>query len=311
MTAVATGVDRRISVGAGGPRGARQWLRAVPFLGPHLLLFVVFALIPTIFGIYIAFTRWNLIGDPEFIGLDNFRVLFDTGHPFHRIFMNGLGNTLLFVGISVPLLIALPLLIAVILSRRGLRAANIFQGIFYIPGLISVSAGALAWALLFNRELGPINRVLGTDISFMTTQPGAWLTIFVLTVWAGVGGNMIIYRSAIAAIPAELFEAAAIDGAGAVRSFTHVTLPSIQFPMLYTTVMTTTASFNVFGQPLMLTDGGPAESTTVLMMEVRDLAFGGGPSLAGMASAMAVLLGLVLMAISAIQFVIMQRRTDV
>nr|WP_201791063.1 sugar ABC transporter permease [Nesterenkonia sp. PF2B19] len=132
-----------------------------------------------------------------------------------------------------------------------------------------------------------------------------------LTVWAGIGGNLIIYRSAISAVPQELYEVASIDGAGAVRSFFNVTLPSIRLPLLYTTVMTTTVSFNVFAQPLMLTNGGPADSTTVLMMEVRDLAFGGGPSIAGVASAMAVLLGLVLMAISAIQFFIMYRRTDV
>ncbi len=294
----------------GLPRGVRGWFSALPFLGPHLILFAVFGLIPTVFGVYVAFTRWNLVGSPEFIGFDNFRVLFDRDHAFHEVFVNGLLNTVFFVLISVPLLTAIPLLIAVVLSRKDLRAANVFQGIFYIPGLISVSAGALAWALVFDRELGPVNQLLGTSISFTTSQPWAWIAIFTLTVWAGIGGNLIIYRSAISAIPAELYEAAALDGAGAVRSFISVTLPSMQFPLLYTTVMTTTASFNVFGQPLMLTEGGPAGSTTVLMMEVRDLAFGSGPSIAGVASAMAVVLGLVLMAISAIQFFIMYRRTD-
>ncbi|MDZ5076009.1 sugar ABC transporter permease [Nesterenkonia sp. HG001] len=293
------------------PQGLRAWLRALPFMGPHLVLFAVFGLIPAVFGIYVAFTQWNLVGDPEFIGLDNFRVLFDTDHAFHRIFINGLWNTILFVVIGVPLLIGVPLVLAVLLSRKDLRAANVFQGIFFVPGLISVSAGAIAWNLVFNREFGPVNHYLGTDISFTTTQPWAWGTIFVLTIWAGIGGNLIIYRSAISAVPQELYEVASIDGAGAARSFINVTLPSIRLPLLYTTVMTTTASFNVFAQPLMLTNGGPADSTTVLMMEVRDLAFGGGPSIAGVASAMAVLLGLVLMAISAIQFFIMYRRTDV
>ncbi|GAA1171055.1 carbohydrate ABC transporter permease [Nesterenkonia xinjiangensis] len=293
------------------PQGLRAWLRALPFMGPHLVLFAVFGLIPAVFGIYVAFTQWNLVGDPEFIGLDNFRVLFDTDHAFHRIFINGLWNTILFVIIGVPLLIGVPLVLAVLLSRKDLRAANVFQGIFFVPGLISVSAGAIAWNLVFNREFGPVNHYLGTDISFTTTQPWAWGTIFVLTIWAGIGGNLIIYRSAISAVPQELYEVASIDGAGAARSFINVTLPSIRLPLLYTTVMTTTASFNVFAQPLMLTNGGPADSTTVLMMEVRDLAFGGGPSIAGVASAMAVLLGLVLMAISAIQFFIMYRRTDV
>lgn len=295
----------------GLPHGLRAWFKAVPFMGPHLVLFAVFGLIPTVFGIYVAFTQWNLVGDPEFVGLDNFRVLFDTDHAFHRTFMNGLTNTILFVAIGVPLLIAVPLFLAVLISRQDLRLANVFQGIFFVPGLISVSAGAIAWNLIFNREFGPISHLFGLDISFTTTQPWAWLTIFVLTIWAGIGGNLIIYRSAISAIPHELFEVAAIDGAGPVRSFFNVTLPSIRLPLLYTTVMTTTASFNVFGQPLMLTGGGPADSTTVLMMDVRDLAFGDGPSIAGVASAMAVLLGLVLMLIAAVQFLIMYRRMDV
>lgn len=293
------------------PTGVRGWLRALPFMGPHLVLFSVFGLFPALFGIYVAFTQWNLVGNPEFVGFDNFRVLFDTDHAFHRIFINGLWNTILFVLIGVPLLVAVPLFLAVLLSRKDLRGANIFQGIFFVPGLIAISAGAIAWNLVFDREFGPVNHYFNTDISFTTEQPWAWMTIFVLTVWAGIGGNLIIYRSAISAVPQELYEVAAIDGAGPARSFLNVTLPSIRLPLLYTTVMTTTVSFNVFAQPLMLTQGGPADSTTVLMMEVRDLAFGEGPAIAGVASAMAVLLGLVLMAISAIQFFIMYRRTDV
>jgi multiple sugar transport system permease protein len=289
-------------------RGAPPSLRALPFIGPHLALFAVFGLLPGVYGVYIAFTRWNLIGDPEFVGLDNFRtILFDATSPFHDQFMNGLVNTLLFVVVAVPLLVVVPLLLAVAMARKDLRGAAFFQAVFYIPGLISVSAGAIAWQLMFNREFSPFNHLFGTDISFTTTQPWAWVTIFVLTVWAGIGGNLVIYRSAIAAVPVELHEAAQIDGAGSTRRFFDVTLPSIRFPLLYTLVLTTVGTFNVFGQPLMLTKGGPTGSTEVLMMNIRDLAFGTGQSIAGMAAAMSVLLGLVLMVISAIQFSVMFR----
>ncbi|GAA3236893.1 sugar ABC transporter permease [Nonomuraea helvata] len=286
----------------------RRALRAAPFIGPHLVLFAVFGLLPGVYGLYIGFTRWNLLGDPQFVGLDNFHeILFDTESVFHDQFVNGLVNTLIFVAVSVPLLIVIPLLLAAGLSRKDLKGAGFFQGVFYIPGLISVSAGAIAWVLMFNRELGPLNNLLGTDISFITTQPWAWLTIFVLTVWAGIGGNLVIYRSAISAVPRELHEAAQIDGAGTVRRFLSVTLPSIRFPLLYTMVLTTVGSFNVFGQPMMLTKGGPNSSTKVLMMNIRDLAFGTGASIAGMAAAMSMLLGVVLMLISAVQFSVMHR----
>ncbi|MBN8882029.1 MAG: sugar ABC transporter permease [Salana multivorans] len=289
----------------------RRFARAVPFIGPHFVIFVTFALLPTVYGFYIAFTRWNIIGDPQFVGLDNFReILLNSDSPFAGQFRTGLLNTLLFVVVSVPLLVVVPLLLALVLSRKDLRGVGLFQAIFYVPGLISVSAGALAWSLMFNREVGLINNVLGSNIAFSTTQPWAWVTIFTLTVWAGIGGNLIIYRSAIAGVPHELHEAAQLDGAGGVRRFFAVVLPSIRFPLLYTLVLTTAGAFNVYGQPVMMTKGGPNESTKVLMMTIRDLAFGSGPSIAGIAAAMSVLLGLVLMVISAIQFRVMFRSSD-
>lgn len=289
----------------------KRMLRALPFIGPHLALFVVFALVPTAFGFFVAFTRWNLRSAPEFVGFQNFAtLLFDVESAFHRQFFTGLGNTLLFVVIAVPLLVAVPMLLALALSRKDLKGAGFFQALFFVPGLISVSAGALAWVLVYNRQFGPINNVLGLDISFTTTQPWAWISVFTLAVWAGIGGNLIIYRAAIASVPAELHESAALDGANSFQRLRHVTLPAIRVPILYTAVLTTAATFNVFGEPTMMTGGGPNGSTTVLMMTVRDFAFGQGPSIAGMASAMAVLMGLVLVAVAAIQFRVLYRNVQ-
>lgn len=289
----------------------KRFVKAVPFIGPHFVIFVMFALFPTIYGIYIAFTRWDLVGNPQFVGFDNFReILINTDSQFSQQFYSGLLHTVLFVVIAVPLLISIPMLLALVLSRKNFNGVSVFQAIFYIPGLISVSAGALAWNLLFNREIGLFNTVFGTNIGFLTTQPWAWVTIFALTIWAGIGGNLIIYRSAVAGVPPELHEAASLDGAGVVRRFFSVTLPSIRFPLLYTIVLTTAGCFNVYGQPLMMTRGGPTDSTRVLMMTIRDLAFGSGPSIAGVAAAMSVLLGVVLMIIAAIQFRIMFRSSD-
>lgn len=118
---------------------------------------------------------------------------------------------------------------------------------------------------------------------------------------------MIIYRASLSGVAQELYESAELDGAGSIKRFTSITLPSIRFPLIYTFVMTTAGAFNVFGQPLMMTDGGPRQSTHVLMMYIRQLAFGNGESIAGMASAMAVLLGLVILVISALQYYVMNR----
>lgn len=281
------------------------------FVGPHVILFATFILLPTIYGIYASFTKWNLIGDPVWVGLENYKtILFNQDSTFHFQFTNGLKNTLIFVVLSVPLLIVIPLMVAVALEHKKVKFKNVIQAIIYIPGLISISAAALIWSLMFNKQLGITEALFGSQDVWATTQPYAWLIIIVITIWGGVGGNMIIYRASINGVAEDLYESAEIDGAGPIRKFFSVTLPSIRFPLIYTFVMTTAGAFNVFGQPLMMTNGGPKEGTTVLMMYIRQLAFSHGESIAGMASAMAVLLGLVILVISALQYYIMNRNTD-
>ncbi|WP_037289031.1 carbohydrate ABC transporter permease [Saccharibacillus sacchari] len=281
------------------------------FVGPHLILFLVFVVIPTIYGIYASFTQWNLAGSPNWVGFANYStILFDTSSTFHTQFFNGLKNTLLFVLFTVPPLIVLPLMIAVALSHKKLKGKTFIQSVLYVPGLISISASALIFSLIFNKQLGITGNLFGSTIAWATHQPYAWLIIIILTIWGGIGGNMIIYRASISGVAEELYESAELDGAGPIRKFFSITLPSINFPLIYTFVMTTAGAFNVFGQPLMMTDGGPQQSTSVLMMYIRQLAFGSGESIAGMASAMAVLLGLVILVISALQYYVMNRNSN-
>lgn len=286
-------------------------LKPILYIGPHLLLFIVFICLPTIYGIFASFTKWNLVGNPEWVGLANYKtILFDTNSTFHFQFTNGLKNTLIYVVLMVPLLIIIPLLISVALENKSIHLKGVFQGILYIPGLISISAAALIWSLLFHSKLGIPNNLFGMNISWAAQQPFAWLLVLIVSLWGGVGGNMIIYRAAIAGISQDLYESAEIDGATSFKKFFHITLPSIKFPLIYTLVMTTAGCFNVFAQPLMMTKGGPKQSTHVLMMYIRTLAFGSGESIAGMASAMAVLLGLIILVVSAFQYYLMNKNAD-
>ncbi|WP_028590735.1 carbohydrate ABC transporter permease [Paenibacillus massiliensis] len=281
------------------------------FVGPHLILFALFILVPTIYGIYASFTKWNLMSDPVFVGFDNYRtILFDTSSTFHFQFLSGLKNTLLFVLFTVPPLIVIPLLVAVALEHKKVKAKGFIQAVIYIPGLVSISAAALIWSLIFNKQLGIASNLFGSDVAWATHQPYAWMIIVILSVWGGVGGNMIIYRASISGVGEDLYESAGLDGAGSIRKFFSITVPSIRFPLIYTFVMTTAGAFNVFAQPLMMTKGGPNETTAVLMMFIRNLAFGKGESIAGMASAMAVLLGLVILIVSALQYYVMNRNSD-
>lgn len=278
------------------------------FVGPHLIIFLIFTLIPFVYGIYIAFTDWDLFTDPVFVGFKNFTtILFDQDSSFYRQFWNGLGNTFFFVLITVPFCILVPLFLATILNTRP-KLHRLFQSIFYVPSLFAISAVMIIWQFLLSISYGPINEIFGININLLSTQPYAWIALVVVTVWWTIGGNLVIYQAAINGVSTDMLEAAELDGANAFQKLFKVVVPSIRFQILYTTITTTIAQFNVYGQPLMLTGGGPNRSTEVLIMNVQQNAFGAGMSRAGIASAMAVMLGLCIMVVSVIQFFIMRKQ---
>ncbi|WP_314061639.1 sugar ABC transporter permease [uncultured Vagococcus sp.] len=278
------------------------------FVAPHLLIFVIFFLIPVVFGIYISMTDWDLVNAPTFVGFKNFQeILFQKDSTFFEQFHNGLKNTFFFVIFSVPFCIIVPLLLAAALNAKP-KLGKLFQSLFYLPSLFSISAVVIIWTLMFNVTYGPINNLFNLDIVWTGTQPYAWMAIVVVTVWWTIGGNMIIYQAALNGISKDFYEAADIDGASAVQKFFKITLPSIKGQLLYTVVITTIAQFNVYGQPLMLTAGGPANSTRVLLMNIQQNAFGSGQSIAGIASAMAVLLGFCIMIVAGIQFKLLRNK---
>lgn len=258
-------------------------------------------MIPIIYGLYISFTKWNFLGTPEWVGLANYKeILFSTESTYYRQFMNGLKNTFLAVVLNVPPSIIVPLVLALALNVK-VRGSKFFQSVFYLPCLLSLSAVSIIWIQILNKRFG-VPSVFGINSALTVEQPWAWLMIVLMSTWWAIGTNMVIYQAALGGVPKELYESASIDGAGSIKRFFYITVPSIRFQILYTIVMTTIAGFNIYGQPLMLTEGGPNGSTTVLIMEIRKLAFGTGQPIAGMASAMAICLGVVILIISAFQF---------
>ncbi|WP_220459921.1 carbohydrate ABC transporter permease [Niallia taxi] len=280
------------------------------FLAPHLLIFGVFFLIPVFFGIYISFTEWDLISSPTFIGLDNYKeILLQSDSIFYEQLHTGLKNTFLFVLFVVPFCIIVPLCLAAALNTKP-ALWKFFQSLFYLPSLFAISAVVIIWTLMFNVTYGPINNILNLETVWTGTQPYAWIALIIVTVWWSIGGNMIIYQAALNGIPKDLYEAADIDGASPFQKFIKITLPSIRGQILYTVVITTIAHFNVYGQPLMLTGGGPTDSTRVLLMDIQQNAFGSGQSIAGISSAMAVILGVCIMIVASLQFFFLRERRN-
>ncbi len=162
----------------------------------------------------------------------------------------------------VPLQIIIPLMIAAALQHKKVKLKGLFQAILYIPGLISVSAGSLIWSLIFHSRLGAVNNIFGFDFSWASRQPYAWILIFVVSIWGAIGGNMIIYRSALAGVNEDLYEAAEIDG----QEHSKILECDLAIYSLSTIIYDRDDncwSINVFAQPLMMTGGGPNQSTTV------------------------------------------------
>lgn len=278
------------------------------FVAPHLIIFSIFFLIPIIFGVYISFTNWDLVGSADFVGLDNYKeILFNVDSTFYTQLHTGLRNTFIFVLFTVPFCVIVPLLLASALNAKP-KFHKVFQSLFYMPSLFAISAVVIIWTLMFNVTYGPINNIFDLTTVWTGTQPYAWIALVVVTVWWTIGGNMIIYQAALNGISKDYYEAADIDGASSFQKFFKITLPSIRGQILYTVVITTIAQFNVYGQPLMLTGGGPTSSTHVLLMYIQQNAFGSGQSIAGIASAMAVILGLCIMVVSLIQFIFLRDR---
>ena len=299
---------------------SRNRRRYVPllFLLPHLIIFGCFNLLPSMAGIYAAFTKWELGQMPQWVGLRNLKTLLtDQSSLFYWELRWGLRNTCLFVLIAVPLRIIVPLLLAVALNSRC-PGHKIYQTIFYLPALLSLSIVMGSWNYMFNTNYGIVNNMLGLGkLSWTNTVPLNWAAIIVITVWWGTGMNMVIYQAALAGIPTDILDASKVDGAGCVQRFFHIILPSMRYPLSYTLAVSIIAEFNVWGQPWMFNKGGPVveivngftrNSNMMMMQYIRDTGFQGAyGSNPGMASAMALILGIVMVAVSLIQVRIMQR----
>jgi multiple sugar transport system permease protein len=286
------------------------------FIAPHLILFSIFFIIPFFYGLMISLYDWHLFFPEErtFIGFDNFkRILFESDHIYYKYFWNGLRNTFTFVVLSVPLLVAFPLFLAALLNVEP-KGFKFFRAVFYLPSLFSIATLVLIWRWVLNTNIGILNLTLGElgfdVIPWLSSQPFAWISLVLMTVWWTIGGNMIIFTAALKEVPDNLYEAADIEGATIFQKFFKITLPSIRNQLVYIFIMTTLASFNVFGQPQLATGGGPNESTTVLMMYIRNIAFGGGRPNPGIATAMAVILGIIMIMISIAQTRIIKRMGD-
>lgn len=280
------------------------------FLLPHAILFFVFIVYPVGFGLYVSTHRWDLLsGNSPWVGLQYYLQLFDSSAPQSQFFWRALLNTAFFTVVSVPLLVGTALGLALLLYRP-IFGGPVFRAIFFMPGILSVSVMGILWRWMFDNQSGLVNVIreqyFGWPvIQFLTTEGWAWVPIIVGTVWWTIGFNMTLYLAALGGISRSYYEAAELDGAGAWAQFRFITLPLLSPTTLFIAVTTVLASFQLFGQSLVITNGGPTRSTQSVIQYITEEAFGNNQQ--SSAAAMAFVFGLLMLVFTAFQFRIMAR----
>lgn len=286
------------------------------FILPHLIFFAIFVGYPFFNGLYISFFQYDYLR-PEattFVGLKNYIDLFTPGTVKFLEFWNSMKVTVTFVIWSVPFLVLIPLGLAVLLNLK-IPGTNFFRATFFAPWVLSVAVISLIWWWIFQSEGGLLNyylKMFGLPTPrWLSTMPYAMITIVVATVWWTMGYNMIIFLAALQDIPPELYEAAEIDGANSWQRFMNVTLPMLQPVLVFIIIITIIASFNLLGQPMMMTRGGPAQPTGGGATEpvmLRIFTEGFVRPFQGSAAAMSVIVALIMVIFSYVNFRIFRQR---
>ncbi|HEX3175257.1 MAG TPA: sugar ABC transporter permease [Methylomirabilota bacterium] len=285
----------------------RQTRAAYLLLAPGLTLFVVFRVYPLLEGLRLSFTNARLgRATAAFVGLDNYaRLLADT--RFHVSLVN---TAFYAVASTVPILL-LPLLLALALNRGALR--TLLRSVFFFPFTLSVVTVGLAWLWLLDPVVGPFNyylRALGVPTrSWLADPQTAMWAIIATTVWWVTGYYLVVYLAGLQDIPRELYEAAALDGAGGARSFVAITLPLLRPVLLFVVVTHVIGSFQLFGQVFVLTGGGPGDATRTVVQHLFETAFQNFFQF-GLASAMAWVLFAVILVFSLVQFRLLRGHTE-
>jgi multiple sugar transport system permease protein len=253
------------------PHPVTAWL----FLVPYLALFGAFVLLPIVFGLWISLHSWDftLPGKP-FVGLDNYVDLFDPDSLAFERFWNAMRATGIFTLFSVPLLIVVPLAVALVMHQK-FRGRNVFRAVFFAPYVLGVAVVGVMWRFLLDANIGVVNYLLGLvglpdKTPWLSSVPEAWVALVGVTIWWTLGFNAVIFLAGLQDVPRELYEAAEVDGAGAWGRFRNVTLPGLRPVTSFVLMITIIASANMFGQAFIMTRGQPGEETRTAIYYIAE-----------------------------------------
>ena len=225
------------------------------FVLPFIIGFLAFSAIPIIISFCLSFTRYDILGSPTFIGIENFVRMFTDDDKFWKSF----GTTFFYAVVSVPLKLIMALFVAMLFVKTT-RFTSVMRAVYYLPSIMGGSiAVAVLWRRLFASD-GVINAILGTDIAWLGRKDTAIWTLIILSVWQ-FGSSMLIFLAGLKQVPVSLYEAATVDGCSKVGQFFKITLPMLTPVIFFNLVQQTINAFMAFTQSFVITNGGPRDST--------------------------------------------------
>ncbi len=268
------------------------------FILPVILGMAIFTFVPLAESFYTSFTEYHNVGEHIWVGLGNYKDVLTL-----PLFRKALKNTFYYAGVSVPVNLFCSFFLAYMLNTK-LRGVRVYRALFYLPCIIPTAASVIVFADLFNPTFGWFNQILqGVGIPpypFMTEVGTAMPSLIIYSMW-GMGASMLIWLSAFNSVPADVYEAAKIDGAGAFSKLFRITLPLVTPMIFYNLVMNIIGGLQIFAQVYLLTNGGPLQATTTAVMLIYR--YGLKQMDMGMASAMAWILAVIIMLLTAITFI--------
>lgn len=280
-----------------------QW-RNMTFILPYLLVFIGMILIPLVWGINLSFEKVDLFGPGRYIGWKNYERLFSD-----KIFLQTVWNTCYFVLLTVPTLIIVGLFLALSLNRQT-RTANILRGVFFASTILSVTVVTLIWRIIFIPNDGFMAMLFTwlnlEPVAFLSDPDWALISIAIATIWWCLGLPVILLTAALQQIPQDLYEAAALDNATKWIAFKKITLPSITRTIILVTIIEIVMQFQLFGQALLMTNGGPNNTSRSIVMYIYDLGFRRWDI--GMAAAASQILFLIILAAAIAQFTLSRKK---
>ncbi len=274
------------------------------FVTPYLMVFVFMIALPLFWGIYLSFQKVDLFGPGEFIGFNNYVRLFE-----NKIFIQTVWNTCYFVLLTVPALVVIGLGLAMALNQQT-RTANVLRGVFFASTILSVTVVTLIWRIIFIPNDGFMAMVFQwlnlEAIPFLSSPDWALKSVAIATIWWCIGLPMILFTAALQQIPQDLYEAAQLDNASKWTTFRRITLPSITRTIILVTIIEIVMQFQLFGQALLMTNGGPNNTSRSIVMFIYDAGFRRWDI--GMAAAASQILFLIILVAALAQFMVSRKK---